>query len=153
MSKLSRRHALASSAALMLCFVAIVQATGFYVEREMSCDPGGVAPKASNNVSNFFDYIMECEPNSSDCSSKKLRVFLWADTEGADDATWVNFEVFWDDGTSTSQTMTYPGNGGDHIYYTSFHHEYAQNGTYHPTVISETALRTCTYSSETVVTP
>lgn len=97
---------------------------------------------------------MECWPDNTDCSSKKLHVFMWADTIAADEAAWVNFEVFWDDGTSTSSTLQYPDDtGGTYAYASSVLHEYAQNGTYHPTVVIETALRSCTYSSETVITP
>jgi hypothetical protein len=154
MSRVLRRSALAVTLAMVLCCILVLHATGFYIsDREMSCNPGGVAPEGQYGA-NYFDYAMQCWPDQNDCSSKQLWVYARANTDG-DHSLGVNIEVFWDDGTSDSRNLTYPSGSpfSPYVYSTSWVHQYADNGIRHPSVTIETESRNCSYPAETLIMP
>jgi hypothetical protein len=141
-----RRVRGALTLAFGLSLVMVLHASGFSSFGSMDCVEGVGG--------NAFDFDMHCFPDYTDCSTKKLFVFLNASTQflAGDHATSAHFEVDWDDGSAHS--TDYKSDVSGH-FYTSFVHEYAQNGTPHPKVYlyTDDHVRNCSHIGETVTMP
>lgn len=135
----TRRIMVAVSIALLVS-VATMNATAFSSSGPMNCD----IPANGQSI----QYSMFCETDGSDCSSKQLFVGMSAFFSG-EDATWVNYEIDWDDGTFTS---AYQYNSAN-FFSQTWIHTYAENGTYHPKIYLENAFRSCSHTGETLSMP